>query len=79
MRIPSSMTKLVEANMKATAATKWAPFSTRARAAARAAKEQEEETAPKIVERETLLRLGLPMYCDSRSLGTKAWIMALTK
>ena len=35
--------------MKATAATKWVPFMTRARAAARAAMEQEELMVPNAV------------------------------
>ena len=54
MRIPSSMTRLVEANMKATAAMKWAPFRTSARAAASAANEHEDEAAPKTVASDTL-------------------------
>ena len=77
--MPSSMTRFVDANMKATAATKWAPFMTRARAAARAANEQDDDAAPKTVARETLLASGSPRYGVSRPFGTNAWIMALTE
>jgi hypothetical protein len=65
--------------MKATAATKCAPFITSARAAARAAKEQEELMAPKAVARPTLFKSTLPRYGVSLPLGTNACIMALIK
>ena len=44
--IPSSMTRLVEANSKAMAAVKFAPFRKIARARATAAYEHEDEAAP---------------------------------
>ena len=65
--------------MKATAVIKWAPFCTRALAAAKAAKEHDEEAAPKTVASETLLTSAFPMWAESFSLGTKAWIIALIK
>ncbi len=77
--MPSSMTRFVEANMNATAATKCAPLRTRERAAARAANEHEDEAAPKAVARETLWKSGAPIWRVSLSFGTKAWIMPLTK
>src|SRR5205085_12245258 len=47
--MPSSATRLVEANSKAIAATKSAPFRTRERASATAAYEHEDEAAPNAV------------------------------
>jgi len=77
--MPSSITRLVEANIKATAATKCAPFSNKDRAVARAAKEHEEDIAPNNVDKERLLKSRAPMYGVNRRLETKAWIIALTK
>ena len=79
IRIPSSITRLVEANMNATAAIKCAPFFTKARAAANAAKEQEEEAAPKNVLKEMLLKSASPIYLVILPFGTKACIMPETK
>ena len=79
MRMPNSMTRLVEANIKATAATKWAPFTISALAVAKAAKEQDELIAPNNVARLTLFVPALPKYGVSFPLGTNAWIMALIK
>ena len=61
IKTQSSITRLVDANIKATAATKWMPLSTKARAAASAAKEQDEDAAPKSVAIDILLRFALPM------------------
>ncbi len=58
---PSSITRLVEANMKATAATKWAPLRTSERAAASAANEHDDEAAPNTVASDTLLKPGSPI------------------
>ena len=68
--MPSSMTRFVDANMNATALTKCAPFATRERAAARAAKEQDEDAAPKRVDSPMLCASGAPTYFVSRALGT---------
>jgi hypothetical protein len=65
--------------MKATAAIKCAPFLTSYRAAAKAAKEQDEEAAPKKVDSEILFRSASPIYLVSSFLGTKACIIQLTK
>jgi hypothetical protein len=50
-----------------------------ARAAARAANEQDDEAAPNKVEREMLLKFAEPMKFVSFPLGTKAWIIPDTK
>ena len=60
------------ANIKATAATKCAPFLTSGRAAASAEKEQNEDAAPKKVESDTLLKSVSPIYLVSSVLDTKA-------
>jgi len=64
--------------MKATATMKWAPFITKERAAARAAKEQDDEMLPNPVESAMLLNETSPSCLVNRALGTKTWIMALT-
>src|SRR2546428_14094650 len=46
-RIPSSITRFVDANSKAIAAVKLAPFRNRDRASATAAYEQEDDAAPR--------------------------------
>src|SRR6056297_3336539 len=79
MMIPSSITRFVEANINATPAIKCAPFLMRARAAASAAKEQEDEAAPKNVDSEMLFRSPSPMYRVSFPFGTNAWIIPDTK
>jgi hypothetical protein len=78
IRMPSSITRLVEANMNATAATKCAPLSTRLRAAARAAKEHELDMAPNTVASPMLRGVAFPSRGARRAFGTNAWIMALT-
>jgi hypothetical protein len=58
---------------------KCAPLTISARAAASAAKEHEEEIAPKAVAVEMLRRFGSPRCYVSLDFGTKAWIIALMK
>ena len=56
---------------------KCAPFLNKERAVAKAAKEQEEEIAPKIVERLTDRIFASPICWVSLFLGTNACIIAL--
>ena len=77
IRIPSSMTRLVEANINATVLMKCAPFWKRDLAAAKAANEQEEEMEPNKVESEILLTFPLPICWVNFFFGTKAWIIEL--
>jgi hypothetical protein len=77
MRIPSSMTRFVEANINATTAVKCAPFLNSALAAASAANEHDEFAAPNAVDIEMLLAPGFPTIGVRRDFGTKACIIPL--
>ena len=70
--MPSSITRFVEANMNATAATKCAPLRTSERAAASAANEHDDDAEPNAVARATPRKSAAPMWRVSLFLGTKA-------
>ena len=68
---PSSSTRLVEANMNASAGTSAAPFLKTVRAVATAAYEHDELTAPRKVAHPTERRLVFPNCLVTLSLRTK--------
>src|SRR3954471_22011559 len=71
--MPSSATRLVDANMKASASVRVAPWRKAERAAAVAAYEQELLAAPKMVARLIVFRLVRPKARAIRSLLSKTW------
>ena len=78
--MPSSMTRLVEANMKATAAKKWATCMIRVRAEDNPAKEQDELMAPTTLPGFHFSRQGSQVAGrGSLPLGRTASITALMK
>ncbi len=69
---PSSITRLVDANMKIIEVTKSAPLANRDFAIAEAAYEQDEESAPNTEARVTAAGPRSPSLARSASLGTNA-------
>src|ERR1700735_4879015 len=76
MTMPSSTTRLVEANWKARADAAEEPFWKRLLAIAIAAYEHEEEAAPRPVAHPIQRAPDPPSACSIRSRGTQAWTMA---
>src|ERR1700744_741844 len=73
---PSSHTRLVEANWKASALTAEAPLTNKERAIATAAYEHDDEAAPSTVAREVGPAPDPPNVRSIRSRGTHAWTIA---